>query len=346
MPDLPQSIDAPAANQLQSPAPVEPRNNVPDWAIPIFFLILAAIAFVPIIRIYNSPSRKLTPKPTAVTPAQTRAQARRQVIAQKPAPLTENDVERIFSLPLQARAEELLERSIQHDQRALDLFEEHMPDWKGLVRETPRMKQLMNRAQYSRDLRVRYAYCDMMLAMDGWSHDSDAVQILIQRAQKDPDSRAYDVWFLGMLGGRDVQPEQVHKVLLDYARNDPNPNVRQWATEGMRFLGTEEALDDLFAIFVSDPSFSVRDRAGCNVSDCGNFKRKQRMRMFPKFLELAENPTTNAQMRSWSFLAMQEITDVSLPPDTNAWRQWYAQHGAEKMAEFQSMPEWQVRGDE
>jgi hypothetical protein len=68
--------------------------------------------------------------------------------------------------------------------------------------------------------------------------------------------------------------------------------------------------------------------------------------MFPKLLELAEAPDTNAQMRNWSFLAMQEITDVHLPADAKAWQRWYDEHGAAKMAQFQSIPEWQVRGDE
>jgi hypothetical protein len=51
-------------------------------------------------------------------------------------------------------------------------------------------------------------------------------------------------------------------------------------------------------------------------------------------------------MRNWSFLAMQGITDVSLPSDAKPWRRWYDEHGEEKMAQFQAMPEWQVRGDE
>ena len=51
-------------------------------------------------------------------------------------------------------------------------------------------------------------------------------------------------------------------------------------------------------------------------------------------------------MRNWSFLAMQEITDVTLPSAAPACRQWYRDHGAEQMAEFQSIPEWQVSGDE
>jgi hypothetical protein len=259
-----------------------------------------------------------------------------------------NDAEeaRVSSLPPQEQAEELLERSIQHDPRALEMLAQHFGDYKSVVKESPRMKQLLNRAQYSRDLRVRYAYCDMMLAMDGWTEDGEAVQILLDRAKADPSSRAYDVWFLGMLGGRGIEADKVHDALLDYAHNDPDAQVRQWATEGLRFLGTDQALDDLFNIFVSDASLSVRDRAGCNVSDCGNFTRKQRMHMFPKFLELAESPSTDAQMRNWSFLAMAEITDVRLPSDAKSWRNWYSEHGDEKLAEFEALPEWQVRGDE
>jgi hypothetical protein len=68
--------------------------------------------------------------------------------------------------------------------------------------------------------------------------------------------------------------------------------------------------------------------------------------MFPKLLQLAEAPDTNVQMRNWSFLAMQEITDVRLPADAKAWRRWYDEHGAEKMTQFEALPEWQVRGDE
>ena len=336
--DLDRSVSPPAQDHYPSPAPIEPQTNLSGWIFAAFLLAIAVIACTLGFLQYRFQSQKLAQKTAAIAP--------RPVVPIKPRPLTENDVERIFSLPLQAQAEELLERSIQHDPRALQLLEQHLGDFKGRVRESPRMKNLLNRAQYSRDLRVRYAYCDMVLGMDGWSKDADAVQILIQRAQNDPSSRAYDVWYLGMLGGRGVKPELVRTTLLNYAHNDPDDNVRLWATEGLRFQGTDQVLDDLFQIFVSDPTFSVRDRAGCNVSDCGNFMRKQRMRMFPRFLELAENPTANGQMRNWSFLAMQGITDVNLPPDAKAWRRWYDLHGAEKMAEFQSIPEWQVRGDE
>ena len=326
---------SPPHSDITQPTARTALPAVVAFFIVLFVLVSGGILFVAYRGVHKI--SRVNQPPTAAAPVAPRTFA----------PLTTADTKRIFSLPLQDQAEELLERSIKHDERALGLLQDHLSEWKSRVRETPRMKQLLNRAQYSRDLRVRYVYCDMLLAMDGWNEDSDAVNILVERAKTaDAQSRAYDLWFLGMLGGRGVATKQVHSVLLSYARTDHDPYVRKWAVEGMRFLGTDEALNDLFDIFVSDPSFAVRDRAGCNVSDCGNFMRKQRMAMFPKLLGLVETPGTNSQMRDWSFLAMREITDAELPANAAIWKQWYRDHGAKKMVEFQSIPKWQVRGDE
>ena len=321
--------------------PSVPRRKAPGWVAVAFMLVWIGFIFgrVLIPALSHSAKSNVTRSKSASRPAI-------QVLPRKFTAITEADVARISALPVQDQAEELLERSIGHDPRAIEALRTHYADYKSQVKESARMKQLLNRAQYSTDLRVRYAYSDMMLAMDGWSEDNEAVGILLDRAKNDLSSRAYDMWYLGMLGGRGVETDQVQAALYDYARNDTDVNVRQAAAEGLRFVGTDEALDDLFQIFTTDASFSVRDRAGCNISDCGDFMRKQRMRIFPKLLDLAEAPETNAQMRNWSFLAMQEITDVRLQADAKAWRRWYDEHGAEKMAEFKALPEWQVRGDE
>jgi hypothetical protein len=148
-----------------------------------------------------------------------------------------------------------------------------------------------------------------------------------------------------MLAGRGVDYDRLHGVLLDYARNDKDPMVRQWAVEGLRFLGKDEVLGELFASFAQDPSMNVRDRAGCNISDCGIFTRKQRMRLVPKLIELVAQPSLSPQMRTWSFMALREITDENLPSEADAWNRWFADHGAEKMAEFEHLVWWQVRGD-
>ena len=261
-------------------------------------------------------------------------------------PLTDADATRVLALPPQAQAEELFERTIGHDERALEIFGQKFDGWIGRINQSDRISQLLQRAQFSKDLRVRLAHVDMSLALQGFHENQQAADSLMNRATTDPQYRAWAVFYLGMLAARGVDYDRIHQALLNYARNDKDPSVRQWAVEGLRFLAKDEVLDELYTSFTEDPSMKVRDRAGCNLANCGLFTRKQRMRMVPKLIELAADQKTSAQMRSWSFLALQEITDANVPADALAWNRWYADHGAEKIAEFERLEWWQVRGDE
>lgn len=281
-------------------------------------------------------NRSTAPRPTA-------KQSARRVFA---SPLADADVARVMALTPQNQAEELLERAIQHDPRALALFNQQVETWVGHIRLTDRMRQLEYRSQYSRDLRVRYASADISLTLDGWQKNDAAADMLIERARTDSKYRPAAVYFLGMLAGRGVAYNKIHPILLSYAKLDSDAGVRQWAVEGLRFLGTDEALDELFESFTQDPSNTVRQRAGCNLADCGNFTRAQRMRSVPKLIALVGDASATPQMRGWSLLALREITDMGLPGDALSWNNWYRDHGAEKLAEFQKLDWWQVRGDE
>ncbi len=313
------------------------RNSPAAMAVGIAFF-LAWTGFVTF-HFFSRGHRTTPPVSKPGSPART---ALRQVAYSQ---LTDEDLQRLQTLPEQAQAEELMDRAIRHDPRALDLFEQNIDSWHNLNR-TARMNQLEQRSCFSTDLRVRYANADLNLAIDGLPKTNDSVDQIIAQAQADPAHRPYSVYHMGMLAGRGVGYDRIYPILVDYARNDADPQVRQWAVEGMRYLGTDEALDQLFDSFTHDPSSAVRDRAGCNVSDCGNFKRSQRMRMVPRLIELAADPQTTPQMRNWSFLALREITDQSLPADASAWQDWYTQHGSEKMAEFEQMDWWSIRGDQ
>jgi len=260
-------------------------------------------------------------------------------------PMTDADAARIAGLPVQQQAEELLARSIGHDQRALEMLEKNVENWTSEVRLTDKMKQLDARATYSTDLRVRQADADLWLAMEGWHRNQEAVDLLLRRAVQDKQYRPNAYYFLGIEGARGIDSQHVFAVLRDRARTDPDPVVRQWAVEGLRFFQTDEALNVLFEAFTYDASYSVRDRAGCNISDCGIFTRAQRLRFAPKLIALADDRNLNPRMRSWVFMALREITGTSLPEDATAWRSWYQQHGAEKAAEFAALPWYQVQGE-
>jgi hypothetical protein len=323
------------------PGTLRPQPRMSAAASIAIFVLMAGAMFGWVTwRRAPSGSRRNSSRTAAASPAKSSAP---RVFS---GPMTDADVERVLASPAQNQAEELLERAIGHDERALELFEQNVESWVGHINESPRMKQLERRSEFSKDLRVRYANADINLTLDGWQKNEHAAELLIERARTDEQYRAAAVYFLGMLAGRGVDYDRIHPVLLDYARNNGDPTVRQWAVEGMRYLGKDEALDDLFISFTEDPSPKVRERAGCNISDCGSFTRKQRMRMVPKLIDLAANSSTSPQMRNWCFMALSGITDVNLPADAQAWSRWYAEHGGEKLAEFERLDWWQVRGDE
>jgi hypothetical protein len=324
-----------------APRTLGPTNKLAAVVGVAVFLMWTGYVFY---RVIGSPQRVNHPS----NPASTKASAQKNIGRITYAPLTDDDVQRIQQLPMQDQAEELLERAIEHDPRALDLFEQNIgsPEWLGKIKLTERMKELERRSEFSKDLRVRFANADLNLSMDGWQKNDEGADKLIERARSDAQYRASAVYFMGMMAGRGVAYDRLYPVLLEYAKHDPNSMVRVWAVEGMRYLGTDEALDQLFDSFVNDPSDQVRNRAGCNVSDCGNFKRAQRMRMVPNLISLTQDPNTTPQMRNWSFLALHEITDANVANDASAWQSWYDQHGSEKLVQFEQADWWQVRGDE
>jgi len=316
------------------------RPNTTAASVGVFFAITIAMFGFMAWRMTSFTSRVKNSRATAAAAAKPVA---RRVFS---GPLADADVARVLALPAQGQAEELLERAIGHDARALQLFDQQSGSWLGHIRKSERMKQLEQRSRFSKDLRVRYANVDINLALEGWQRNEQAANLLIERARTDARYRSAAVYYLGMLAGRGVDYERIHGVLLNYARDDQDANVRQWAVEGMRFLAKDEVLDELFTSFTEDPANAVRDRAGCNISDCGIFTRKQRMNMVPKLLDLVRNPRTIGQTRTWAFLALQEITDENLPADALVWSRWYQDHGSEKLAAFERLEWWQVRGDE
>jgi hypothetical protein len=338
--DLPFGVPARPLGQAAGPVFTNSARSSSTAASLAVFLVMAAGMFGFMTwRMSSFTSRRNSSRAAAAPRANPAA---RRVFS---APMADADVQRVLALPAQNQAEELLERAIGHDTRALELFDQQVESWIGHIHKSDRMSQLEQRSRFSTDLRVRYANADINLALEGWQKNQRSADLLIDRARTDPHYRAAAAYFLGMLAGRGVDYDRIHGVLLDYARNDKDPLVRQWAVEGMRYLGKDGVLDELYTSFTEDPSMNVRDRAGCNISDCGNFTRKQRMRMAPQLIDLAANPSTTAQMRNWCFMALREITDENLP-DAMAWRNWYRDHGAEKMAAFERLDWWQVRGDE
>jgi len=103
-------------------------------------------------------------------------------------------------LPPQQRAERLLERAMHDDAAALDLLRQNVDGWRGHIRNTDQLFDLVLAALNSRDLRVRTAAIDVDLAANNLSKSPESVAQLIRQLQRDPTSRGMALWRLGALG--------------------------------------------------------------------------------------------------------------------------------------------------
>jgi hypothetical protein len=228
-------------------------------------------------------------------------------------------------LPPQQQAARLLERSMQNDMAALDLLRENVDGWRGHLKNTDQLFDLVLAALNSRDLRVRTAAIDVDLAANNLSKSPETVARLIKQLQRDPTSRGMALWRLGSLGNRGVEPEKVLNSLLNYA-SDPNEHTRYWAVEGLGMLGSDATVDPLLDILTHDRSPRVREQAASSLGQSGMLTREERLAAVPHLLNFADDDSLNTTTRELVYGTLRVITGAELGNDANAWRAWWATH--------------------
>jgi HEAT repeats len=238
-------------------------------------------------------------------------------------PVQPLSLEAIGRLAPQPQAEQLLERAIARDFESLDALNHKLPVWRGQLRNTDHLYDLVHTALNSDDMRVRASAIETDLVASNIDKTSDSVARLVQQLHAEPDDRTLALWQLGALGGRGVEQKLVLAQLLHYV-HDRNEVTRYWAVEGLALLGTDATIDPLLDRFAHDPSARVRKRAGCNLAKTGMLTKEQRLAAVPNLLNMFDDDGLDATTRSWVYGALRLITGAQLGNDSNAWRQWWA----------------------
>jgi HEAT repeat protein len=232
-------------------------------------------------------------------------------------------LEAISRLAPQSQVEQLLERAIARDFESLDAINQKLPLWRGQLRNTDHLYDLVHTALNSDDMRVRSSAIEVDLVASHVDKTPDSVARLVQQLHADPDDRTLALWQLGALGSRGIEPKLVLAQLLHYV-HDRNEVTRYWAVEGLALLGTDATVDPLLDRFAHDPSARVRKRAGCNLAKTGMLSREQRLAAVPNLLNMFDDDALDATTRTWVYGALRLITGAQLGNDANAWRQWWA----------------------
>jgi HEAT repeat protein len=237
--------------------------------------------------------------------------------------LSEHHTQVLDSMSPQAQAEFLLERAINRYQGANEQIAARAESWRGNIKLNERLNSLFVTALNSDDLQVRAAAIELNLAALDLKKTSATVDRLEPEARHGTQGpRANALWRVGLLGNRGVQPERALEILLT-AVYDDNVNVRYWAVEGLAYLGADETIAPLLAIFHDDPSPMIRERAACSLAQSGMLSAKQRFTAVPQLIDFANDHSLDDQTRSWVFQALRDITGQTIPRDAVAWRNWY-----------------------
>lgn len=237
-----------------------------------------------------------------------------------------NNADADFSrLPAQQQAERLLERAMHDDAASLDLLRESVDGWRGHLKNTDQLFDLVLAALNSHDLRVRTAAVDVDLAANNLSKSPESVARLIRQLERDPTARGMALWRLGSLGNRGVEPEKVLNSLLNYA-HDPSEHTRYWAIEGLAMLGNDATIDPLLDVLAHDRSPRVRERAASSLGQSGMLTREERLAAVPHLLNLADDDSLATNTRELVYGTLRVITGAALGNDANAWRAWWASH--------------------
>jgi hypothetical protein len=258
--------------------------------------------------------------------------------------LSEHNIEWLQTQPPQEQMEFLLGAAVNHDVGATTMISKMVEDWRGRLHRTPRWETLQDTAFYSNDLRVRAAAIEINLAVMNLPKTDASADRLIASAEKTPGNRPWAAWELGMLANRGVETQRIHELLAGWL-HDSNQQVRFWSVEGLAHIGTDDTIKNFLDVFRNEQALEVRERAGCSLAKSGMLTREQRMKAGPGLIELGDEPSLDSTTRAWVYQALREITNVNLPNDPAAWRNWYSEHGAEKTREFGQGDEWAVLGN-
>jgi HEAT repeat protein len=228
-------------------------------------------------------------------------------------------------LPPQEQAARLLEGAMHDDAASLDLLRQNVDGWRGHIRNTDQLFDLVLAALNSHDLRVRTAAIDVDLAANNLSKSPESVARLIRQLKRDPIGRGMALWRLGSLGNRGVEPEKVLNSLLNYA-HDRSEHTRYWAVEGLAMLGNDATIDPLLDVLAHDRSSQVRERAASSLGQSGMLTREERLAAVPHLLNFADDDSLDTTTRELVYGTLRVITGAELGNDANAWRAWWAGH--------------------
>jgi len=140
-------------------------------------------------------------------------------VSASPARISGHEVQELETLAPQAQAERLLERAINHYDGAAALIAEGVDGWRGKITMEGRLNGLFETALNANDLRVRAAGLELYLAAYDIGKTPEDLDRIMARCDRQADGRPHELFVVGLLGNRGVDPRRALDYLLGYAND-------------------------------------------------------------------------------------------------------------------------------
>ena len=236
---------------------------------------------------------------------------------------TQNDLAQLDRLEPQRQAEALLERAVGESDGAVEQISSRLDRWQGKIKWDSEIANLTTAALTSRDLRVRRSGVEVELAAYGLTKNTDSLNYVLHLAKsEDHAKKIWALWSLGLLANCGVGTPVAVQTLTAHLK-DSDQDSRRWAVAALAQVGSSEIINTLLRTLHDDPSPSVRQGAALSLAESGMMTREQRLGAVPQLLSDTDDPTLDAQTRTWAFEALASITGQRLPNDSETWRLWY-----------------------
>lgn len=228
----------------------------------------------------------------------------------------------VDSLPVQKRAEQALEMTINRFNGASDYILDQAQSWRGEIKTSPRLETLTTTALNAPLIEIRMAGFELYLAQYDLEKTTEQVDYLLKQLERNPEKNAAGaLWAMAAIAARGIDRERVYDEIITASEHE-NEKIRRGAVEALARFGGQEIIKPLLYIARNDSSSYIQERAFCGLAQTGTLHVVERYDALPGLLQTLRDPYATQEQYGWVYQALKEIsTFYDVPENPDAWEQ-------------------------
>ena len=208
----------------------------------------------------------------------------------------------VDSLPVQKRAEQALEMTINRFNGASDYILDQAQSWRGEIKTSPRLETLTTTALNAPLIEIRMAGFELYLAQYDLEKTTEQVDYLLKQLERNPEKNAAGaLWAMAAIAARGIDRERVYDEIITASEHE-NEKIRRGAVEALARFGGQEIIKPLLYIARNDSSSYIQERAFCGLAQTGTLHVVERYDALPGLLQTLRDPYATQEQYGLSLI--------------------------------------------